>query len=138
MSQCWWISHTSYTVFTRFKREADDGLAKRCTEMLKRFGRYDLHHLFQHDARKRAMSPRILVDMQRSRVKWCLNLRPIVANSCNYAIRFVSWEICTVVTTPSCACSRCICSTANSFGTAKTSKNFQERWQPPTICSTSL
>jgi hypothetical protein len=75
------------------KREADDELAKKCTRMLKRFGRYDLLHLFQHDAKKKAMSPRIFADMQRRRVKWRFDLLPIVANSCNYALRFVSREM---------------------------------------------
>jgi hypothetical protein len=76
-----------------FKREAGHKFAKKCTKMLKRFGRYDLQHLFQHDAKMRAMSPRIFAAMQRRQVKWCFDLLPIVANSCNYAIRFVSREM---------------------------------------------
>jgi hypothetical protein len=79
--------------FLPSKREADDDLAKKCTKMLKSFRRYDLLHLFQNDAKKKAMSPRIFADMQRRRVKWRFDLLPIVANSCNHAIRFVLWEM---------------------------------------------
>lgn len=82
---------TQATLFLlALKREANDELAKKCTRMLKRFGRYDLQYLFQHDAKKKAMSPRIFADVQRRRVKWCFDLLPIVANSCNYANRFAS------------------------------------------------
>jgi hypothetical protein len=85
---------TQATLFLlALKREADDELAKKCTIILKRFGRYDLLHLFQHDAKKKAMSPRIFADMQRGRVEWRFDLLLIVANSCNYAIRFVSREM---------------------------------------------
>jgi hypothetical protein len=68
---------------------------RQTTSLLRsaQFGRYDLQHLFQHDAKKKAMSPRIVADMQRRRVKWRFDLLQIVANSCNYAVRFLSREM---------------------------------------------
>jgi hypothetical protein len=42
------------------KRESQRGRAKKRSRMLKRFGRYEIQYHFQHDARKKAMSPRIL------------------------------------------------------------------------------
>jgi hypothetical protein len=48
-----------------FKRESQYGRAKKCSKMLKRFGRYEVQYHFQHDAKRKAMSPRIFADIQR-------------------------------------------------------------------------
>jgi hypothetical protein len=79
--------------FLASKWEANRKFAKKCATMLKTFGRYDIQYRFQHDARKRAMSPRIFADMQRRNLDRPFDRLPIVANSCNYAIRFVSQEM---------------------------------------------
>jgi hypothetical protein len=85
---------TQATLFLlAFKWEAHRKFAKKCATMLKTFGRYDKQNRFQHDAKKKAMSPRILADMQRRNVDREFDRLPIIANSCNYAIRFVSQEM---------------------------------------------
>jgi hypothetical protein len=76
-----------------FKWEAHRRFAKKCATMLKTFGRYDKQNRFQHDAKKKAMSPRIFTDMQRRNVDTEFDRLPIIANSCNSAIRFVSQKI---------------------------------------------
>jgi hypothetical protein len=73
-----------------FKRESQRGRAKKCSRMLKRFGRYEIQYHFQHDARRKTMSPRIFADIQRRGLENPFDRLPIVANSCNYAIRLVS------------------------------------------------
>jgi hypothetical protein len=73
-----------------FKRESRCGRAKKCSRMLKRFGRYEIQYHFQHDARRKAMSPRISANIQRRGLESPFDRSPIVANSCNYAIRLVS------------------------------------------------
>jgi hypothetical protein len=85
---------TQATLFLlAFKWEAHRNFAKKCATMLKMFGRYDIQYRFQHDAKKKAMSPRIIADMQRRNVCRPFDHLPIVANSCNYAIRFVSKDM---------------------------------------------
>jgi hypothetical protein len=85
---------TQATLFSlAFKREANHKFAKKCATMLKMFGRYDIQYRFQHDAKKRAMSPRIFAGMQRRNLDRPFDRLPIVANSCNYAIRFVSQKM---------------------------------------------
>lgn len=60
---------TQATLFLlAFKWEAHCNFAKKCATMLKMFGRYDIQYRFQHDAKKKAMSPRIFADMQRRNV----------------------------------------------------------------------
>jgi hypothetical protein len=76
-----------------FKRESQRGRAKKCSRMLKRFGRYEIQYHFQHDARRKAMSPRIFADIQRRGLESPFDQLPIVANSCNYAIRLVSRDM---------------------------------------------
>ena len=76
-----------------FKRGSQCGRAKKCSRMLKRFGRYEIQYHFQHDARRKAMSPRIFADMQRRGLSSPFDRLPIVANSCNYAIRLVSRDM---------------------------------------------
>jgi hypothetical protein len=76
-----------------FKRESQRGRAKKCSRMLKRFGRYEIQYHFQHDARRKAMSPRIFADIQRRGLESPFDRLPIVANSCNYAIRLVSRDM---------------------------------------------
>jgi hypothetical protein len=76
-----------------FKRESQCGRAKKCSRMLERFGRYELQYHFQHDARRKAMSPRIFADIQRRGLESPFDRLPIVANSCNYAIRLVSRDM---------------------------------------------
>ena len=76
-----------------FKRESQRGRAKKCSRMLNRFGRYEMQYHFQHDARRKAMSPRIFADIQRRRLESPFDRLPIVANSCNYAIRLVSRDM---------------------------------------------
>jgi hypothetical protein len=85
---------TQATLFLlAFKWEAHRNFAKKCATMLKMFGRYDIQYRFQHDAKKKAMSPRIIADMQRRNVCRPFDRLPIVANSCKYAIRFVSQDM---------------------------------------------
>jgi hypothetical protein len=76
-----------------FKWEAHRNFAKKCATMLKTFGRYNIQHRFQHDSKRKAMSTRIFADMQRRNVDRPFDLLPIVANSCNYATRFLSQEM---------------------------------------------
>lgn len=76
-----------------FKREAHHRLSKKCTTMLKRFGRYEIQYRFQHDAKRKAMSPRIFADIQRRGLEKPFDRLPIVANSCDYAIRLVSRDM---------------------------------------------
>jgi len=76
-----------------FKWEAHGNFAKKCATMLKTFGRYDIQYRFQHDSKRKAMSTRIFADMQRNNVDRSFDLLPIVANSRNYATRFVSQEM---------------------------------------------
>jgi hypothetical protein len=85
---------TQMTLFLlAFKWEAHRNFAKKCATMLKTFGRYNIQYRFQHDAKRKAMSIRIFADMQRSNVGRTFDRLPIIANSCSYAIRFVSQEI---------------------------------------------
>jgi hypothetical protein len=85
---------TQATLFLlAFKWEAHRNFAKKCTAMLKTFGRYYIQYRFQHDAKKKAMSPRIFADMQRRNVDREFDRLPIIANSCNYATRFASQEM---------------------------------------------
>jgi hypothetical protein len=86
---------TQATLFLlAFKWEAHRNFAKKCAIMLKMFGRYNIQYRFQHDAKKKAMSPRIFADMQRRNVTRPFDRLPIVANSCNYSIRFISQNMC--------------------------------------------
>jgi hypothetical protein len=85
---------TQATLFLlAFKWEANCNFVKKCATMLKTFGRYDIQYRFQHDAKKKAMSARIYTDMQRRNVCRPFDRLPIVANNCNYAIRFVSEDM---------------------------------------------
>jgi hypothetical protein len=85
---------TQATLFLlAFKWEAHRKSAKKCATMLKTFGRYNIQYRFQHDAKRKAMSTRIFADMQRRNVGRPFDRLPIIANSCNYAIRFVSQEM---------------------------------------------
>jgi hypothetical protein len=85
---------TQATLFLlAFKWEAHRNFAKKCATMLKMFGRYDIQYRFQHDAKMKAMSPRIFADMQRRNVGRPFDRLPIVANSCNYGIRFISQDM---------------------------------------------
>ena len=85
---------TQATLFLfAFKWEAHRNFAKKCATMLKTFGRYNIQYRFQHDAKNKAMSPRIFADMQRRNVGREFDRLPIVANSCNYAIRFRSLKM---------------------------------------------
>jgi hypothetical protein len=85
---------TQATLFLlAFKWEAHRNFARKCSTMLKTFGRYNIQYCFQHDAQKKAMSPRIFADMQRRNVGREFDRLPIVANSCNYAIRFGSQKM---------------------------------------------
>jgi hypothetical protein len=52
------------------------------TAMLEKFGRFDIQYRFQHDARKRAISPRIFADMQWRNLDRPFDRLPIVAKSC--------------------------------------------------------
>jgi hypothetical protein len=72
------------------KWEANRKSAKKCTTMLKIFGRYDIQYRFEHDAKKKAMSPRIFDDMQRRNVGRSFDRLPIVTNSCHHAVRYAS------------------------------------------------
>jgi hypothetical protein len=74
-------------------RLANHQFAKKCATMLKTFGRYDIQYRFQHDARRRVMSPRIFADVQRRHLDRRFDRLPIIANSCNYAIRFISQKM---------------------------------------------
>jgi hypothetical protein len=76
-----------------FKRESRCGRAKKCSRMLKRFGRYEIQYHFQYDARRKAMSPRIFADVQRRGLESPFDRLPIVANSCNCAIRLISRDM---------------------------------------------
>jgi hypothetical protein len=85
---------TQATLFLlAFKWEAHRNFSRKCATMLKTFGRYNIQYCFQHDAKKKAMSPRIFADMQRRNVGRKFDRLPIVANSCNYAIRFGSQKM---------------------------------------------
>jgi hypothetical protein len=85
---------TQATLFLlAFKWEAHRNFAKKCATMLKTFGRYNIQYRLQHDAKRKAMSTRIFADMQRRNVGRPFDRLPIIANSCNYAIRFVSQEM---------------------------------------------
>ena len=85
---------TQVTLFLlAFKWEAHRNFARKCATMLKTFGRYNIQYCFQHDAKKKAMSPRIFADMQRRNVGSKFDRLPIVANSCTYAIRFGSQKM---------------------------------------------
>jgi hypothetical protein len=85
---------TQATLFLlAFKWEAHRNFAKKCATMLKMFGRYNIQYRFQHDAKMKAMSPRIFADMHRRNVGRPFDRLPIVANSCNYAIRFISQDM---------------------------------------------
>jgi hypothetical protein len=76
-----------------FRWEAHRNFAKKCATMLKTFGRYNIQYRFQQDAKRKAMSTRIFADMQRRNVGRPFDRLPIIANSCNYAIRSVSQEM---------------------------------------------
>jgi hypothetical protein len=76
-----------------FKWEANRKFAKKGATMLKKFGRYDIQYRSQHDARRRAMSPRIFADVQRKNLDRRFGRLPIIANSCNYAIRFIPQKV---------------------------------------------
>jgi len=76
-----------------FKRESHGGIAKKCSRMLKRSDNFETQYRFQHDARKKAMSPRILADIQRRGLESPFDRLPIVANSCNHAIRLLSRDM---------------------------------------------
>jgi hypothetical protein len=85
---------TQATLFLlAFKWEANRKSFKKCATMLKMYGRYDVQYRFQQDAKRKAMSPRIFADMQRRNVERPFDRLPIIANSCNYATRFASWEM---------------------------------------------
>jgi hypothetical protein len=85
---------TQATLFLlAFKWEANHQFAKKCATMLKTFGRYDIQYRFQHDASRRVMSPRIFADVQRRHLDRRFDRLPIIANSCNYAIRFISQKM---------------------------------------------
>lgn len=70
-----------------FKPGSAPAVYRKCAKMLKRFGRYNVLYHFQHDARRKAMSPRIIADVQRRALKNDHDRLPIIANSCNYGIR---------------------------------------------------
>lgn len=72
-----------------FKRKAHHRLAKKCTRMLKRIGGNEIQHRFQQDAKRIAMSPRVFADIQQSGLEKPFDRLPIVANSCDYAVRLV-------------------------------------------------
>ncbi|KAK0303173.1 hypothetical protein LTR82_017647 [Friedmanniomyces endolithicus] len=78
-----------------FKQETDHKLSKKCAKMLKRFGKYNVQYHFQHDARRKAMSPRVFADIQRRGLEQPFDHLPIAANSCDYALRFVSQQMLT-------------------------------------------
>jgi hypothetical protein len=85
---------TQATLFLlAFKWEAHRNFARKCATMLKTFGRYNIQYCFQNGAQKKAMSPRIFADMQRRNVGREFDRLPIIANSCNYAIRFRSQKM---------------------------------------------
>jgi hypothetical protein len=85
---------TQATLFLlAFKWEANYQYAKKCATTLKMFGRYDIQYRFQHDARRRAMSRRIFADVQRRHFDRRFDRLPIIANSCNYVIRFISQKM---------------------------------------------
>ena len=85
---------TQATLFLlAFKWEAHRNFAKKCATMLKTFGRYNIQYRFQHDAKRKAMSTRIFADTQRRNVGRPFDRLPIIANSCNYAVRFVLQEM---------------------------------------------
>jgi hypothetical protein len=85
---------TQATLFLlALKWEANRKFAKKCAIMLKTFGRYDIKYRFQHDARKRAMSPKIFADVQRRNLDRRFDRLLIIANSCNYTIRFISQKM---------------------------------------------
>lgn len=85
---------TQATLFLlAFKWEARRNFAKKCATMLKTFGRYDIQYRFQHDSKRKAMSARNFADVQRRNVDREFDRLPIIANSCNYAIRFASQEM---------------------------------------------
>lgn len=73
-----------------FKREGHQRYTRKCVRMLKRFGTYEVQYHFQHDSMRKAMSPRIFADIQRRKITDPLDRLPIVANSCNYAIRITA------------------------------------------------
>jgi hypothetical protein len=75
------------------KWEAHRNFAKKCTTMLKMFGRYDIQYRFRHDVKKKAMSPRNCANLQRRNVGRQFDRLPIIANSCNYAFRFASQKM---------------------------------------------
>ncbi|KAM3413579.1 hypothetical protein BST61_g11448 [Cercospora zeina] len=77
-----------------YRHTTSNALQKRnCAKMLKRFGKYSVQFQFQHDARRKPMSPRIFADITRRSVKHPFDLLPITANSCDYAVRFNAREM---------------------------------------------
>lgn len=82
---------TQATLFLlAFNWKANRKFANKCATMLKTFRRYDIQYRFQHDAKKKAMSPRIFTDMQRRNVHRSFDRLPIIANNWNCAIRLAS------------------------------------------------
>lgn len=61
--------------------------------MLKRFGKYNVQYHFQHDARRKAMSPRIFADISRGTAGKSVDLLPTAASSCDYARRLDLQEL---------------------------------------------
>ncbi len=64
-----------------FKQECNCKLTEKCAILLKRFGKYNIQYHFQHDARGKAMSPRIIADIQRRRLEQPFDRLPIVATA---------------------------------------------------------
>jgi hypothetical protein len=88
---CCWAKGKSCRCWIEGKRGGCSGSA--VVWFIVGVGRYDKQYRFQFDAKKKAMSPRIFADMQRRNVCRPFDRLPIVANSCNYAIRFVSKDM---------------------------------------------
>ncbi|GIZ48177.1 hypothetical protein CKM354_001125000 [Cercospora kikuchii] len=73
-----------------FQREAQGKRSRVSAQMLKMLGSYKIQYRFQHDAKGKAMAPRIFADIQRRGIEKLHDRIHIAANSCNYAIRFNS------------------------------------------------
>ncbi|KAK6431493.1 hypothetical protein LTR95_012347, partial [Oleoguttula sp. CCFEE 5521] len=70
-----------------FKRGNQPKQLRKCAKMLKRFGKYSVLYHFQHGTRRKAMSPRIIADVQPKGLRDEYDRLPILAKSCNYGIR---------------------------------------------------
>jgi hypothetical protein len=57
------------------------------------FLRYEIQYHFQHNVRRKGMSPGIFTDMQQRGLENPFDQWPIVVNSCDYAMRLISRDM---------------------------------------------